>query len=75
MDNLVVTSIKLPRDIENLIAQVAKETKISRSKFMRDAIIEKLEDMLDNILINKVMRKKEKSLSLKEAKHALGLDA
>lgn len=73
-DSEIATSIKLPKGAQVLIEKLAKEQHISKTKFMRDAILEKIEEFLDIQAIEEVLAKNEQPLSLEEARRELGLE-
>jgi predicted DNA-binding protein len=69
----VATSIKLPKGADALIEKLAKEQNISKTKFMREAILERIESLLDIQAIEEVLARNEQPLSLEEAKRKLDL--
>ena len=70
----ISTSVRLPTGVDGILEKLTHDLNISKSQFMRDAIIEKIEDMLDIKKTNDVLAKNEKTYSLEEVKHELGLE-
>jgi predicted DNA-binding protein len=73
-NSAVATSIKLPEGVNGLIDTIIKNQHVSRAKFMRDAILEKIEDCLDIQLVEEILAKNEKRYSFDEIKHEFDLE-
>ena len=69
----VPLSIRLPEGADAILDALVKDLQISKGKFMRDAILEKIEDALDIKSIEEVLSKNEKTYTMEEVKHELGL--
>lgn len=67
-------SVRLPEGADALLSRIVKQQHISKAKFIREAIIEKIEDTLDIKAIEEVLARNEKTYSLDELKHELGLE-
>lgn len=70
----VPLSIRLPEGADAILNALVKELQISKGKFMRDAILEKIEDALDIKSIEEVLSKNEKTYTMEEVKRELGLE-
>ncbi len=72
------TSVRLPKDAEERLNYLSKITGRSKSFYIRQAILEYLDDLEDAYLANKVLERiksgKEKTYSLQEVVKELGLD-
>lgn len=70
-------SIRLPEDIESRLDALAKRTGRSKTYYMREAILEYLEDMEDLYLAEQVLQRirngEERTLTLEEVEKRLGL--
>jgi len=73
-NSAVPLSVRLPQGADNLLNELVKELHISKGEFIRNAIIEKIEDMLDIQTIEQVLSRNEKSYSINEVKRELGLE-
>lgn len=73
-NSAIATSVKLPNGVDVIINEIVKSLHISKTKFIRDAILAQIEDYLDVKQVEEILAKNEKSLSAKDAKHALGLE-
>ena len=73
-ENNVVHTFKLPHEFEKKLAQYTHEHYMTKSDFIRNAVIEKLQDLQDNTLIDSILERKEKIYSFEEARHALKLE-
>lgn len=67
-------SIRLPEGADEILNNLVKKLQITKGQFVRNAVIEKIEDYLDIQAINDVLSKKEKTYSLEEVKRELGLE-
>ena len=74
LHSTISTSVRLPIGADDILEKLTHDLNISKSQFMRDAIIEKIEDMLDIKAINDVLAKNEKTYSIEEIKHELNLE-
>lgn len=70
----IATSIRLPIGADAILEKLTHDLNISKSQFIRDAILEKIEDALDIKEIKDVLARNEKTYSLKEIKDELGLE-
>ncbi len=70
-------SIRLPEDIEARLDALAKRTGRSKSWYMREAIMEHLEDLEDLYLAEqsyqRILSGEEKAIPLEEVEKRLGL--
>ena len=73
-----MTALRLPPEIEARLEALAKATGRAKSFYVREAILEHLEDMEDAYLasatLERVRRGKEKVLTTDELRADLGLD-
>lgn len=71
-------SIRLPEDVENRLAVLAQETGRSKSYYVREAIIEKIDDMEDVYIAEKRLENiragRSAVISSSELRKELGLD-
>ena len=67
-------SIRLPEGADEILNNLVKKLQITKGQFVRNAVIEKIENYLDIQAINDVLSKKEKTYSLEEVKRELGLE-
>lgn len=70
----VPLSIRLPEGADAILNNLVKSLHITKGQFIRNAIIEKIEDALDIKAIEDVLSRNEKTYSLEEVKRELGLD-
>ena len=70
----VPLSVRLPEGADAVLDSLVKSLNISKGQFIRNAIIEKIEDALDIQAIEEVIARNEKTYSLDEVKRELGLD-
>lgn len=70
----VVRKIALPQNVDALLNDVLQKHHTSRKAFIIDAVMEKLEDMLDIEMVQIELAKKQKAISHEEAKRVLGLE-
>jgi RHH-type transcriptional regulator, rel operon repressor / antitoxin RelB len=67
-------TLKLPADLENRLNQLAEKTKRPKSFYMREALVEYLEEYEDAFLaLDRLNQKNAKYLSTKELEKRLGL--
>ena len=66
-------SVRLPEGADAILDTLVKDLHISKAKFIRNAIIEKIEDALDIKAIEEVLARNEKTYSMDEVKRELGL--
>lgn len=69
----VPLSIRLPEGADTILDDLVKNLNISKGEFVRNAVIEKIEDALDIKAIEDVLSRGEKTYSLDEVKRELGL--
>jgi RHH-type rel operon transcriptional repressor/antitoxin RelB len=67
-------AIRLPIDIENRLAQLAKKTGRTKTYFAREAILNYLEDMEDYYSAVAAIKKPGKRYSSEEVRKELGLE-
>ena len=67
-------SVRLPVGADEILNSLVKNLHISKGEFIRNAILEKIEDALDIELIQNTVRKNKKFYSLEEVKHELGME-
>lgn len=70
----VPLSVRLPEGADAILDRIVKSLHISKGRFIRDAIIEKIEDALDIQSIEEVLARNEKTYSFDEVKRELGLE-
>ena len=70
----VPLSVRLPEGADAVLDNLVKSLNISKGQFIRNAIIEKIEDVLDIQMIEEVIARNEKTYSLDEVKRELGLE-
>ena len=68
------TSVRLPIGANTILNKLIHDLKISKTRFITDAIIEKIEDELDIRTIKDVLAKNEKTYTMEEVKRELGLE-
>ena len=67
-------TLKLPADLEGRLSQLSEKTKRPKSFYMREALIEYLEEYEDAFLaLDRLNKKNAKFLSTKELEKSLGL--
>ena len=66
-------AIRLPEAIEKRLDALAKETGRTKSFYVREAILEHLEDLEDIYLATKRLRTPGKTFSAQEVRRELGL--
>lgn len=69
----VPLSIRLPEGADAILDNLVKRLNITKGQFVRNAVIEKIEDALDIQAIEDVLSRNEKTYSLDEVKRELGL--
>jgi RHH-type rel operon transcriptional repressor/antitoxin RelB len=76
-DSIMSISIRLPEEIESRLEALAKRTGRTKTYYMRQAILEYIEDMEDLYLAEQAWQRvqsgEEKILTLEEAEERLGL--
>jgi predicted DNA-binding protein len=70
-NSAVATSVRLPKGANAVLDRVVKKLNVSKTDFIRRAIIERIEDELDISEIEKILKMNNKTLSLSEVKNAL----
>ena len=73
-NSAVATSVRLPDGMDIILDKVVKKLHTTRTNFIRQAIIDRLEDELDISLAEEVMKRNERTYSLEEVKSGLGLE-
>jgi RHH-type rel operon transcriptional repressor/antitoxin RelB len=67
-------TLKLPADLEDRLNQLSEKTKRPKSFYMREALVEYLEEYEDAFLaLDRLNQKNAKYLSTKELEKSLGL--
>ncbi|MFH0796286.1 MAG: anti-toxin [Candidatus Omnitrophota bacterium] len=67
-------AVRLPKEIENRIAVLAQQTGRTKTFYVREAILEYLDDLEDLYLAASRLEENLPGISLKEMEHRLGLD-
>jgi len=71
-------AIRLPQDIEQRLDDLAKRTGRTKTYYAREAILEYLDDLEDIYLaeeaLNRIRRGEERTYTLDEVEHELGLE-
>ncbi|MFZ9408270.1 MAG: type II toxin-antitoxin system RelB family antitoxin [Burkholderiaceae bacterium] len=66
-------AIRLPKDIEERLSQLALESGLTKTALAREAILEFIDDLEDYYLAEARARKNRKVISLAEVEDSLGL--
>lgn len=66
-------AIRLDKETEDRLAQLASRTGRTKTFYAREAILEHLDDLEDTFLAVQRIQANEPTYSLEEVKHALGL--
>ena len=66
-------AIRLPKELEKRLERLAKKTGRSKSFYVREALLEHMEDLEDCYLALARMEKGLKGISLKEMERRLGV--
>jgi RHH-type rel operon transcriptional repressor/antitoxin RelB len=66
-------AIRLPKDIEERLSQLALESGLTKTALAREAILEFIDDLEDYYLAEARARKNRKVISLAEVENSLGL--
>jgi len=74
-NSTAATSVRLSQGANAVLNRVAKKLNVSKTDFIRRAIIEKIEDELDVLRAEEILNKNEKTMSLEEVKRELGMEA
>ena len=67
------TSVSLPVGMEAILDKLVEDLNISKTQFVREAIIEKIEDYLDIKAIEDVLARNEEVYSMQEVKSMLNV--
>jgi len=73
MSSITALSIRLPEQMNSALDKLAGELHTTKSKIIKDAIIERLEDYLDAKTIDDIVARNEPTISHKDLKRELGL--
>lgn len=70
-------AVRLDKDLEDRLAAVAQRTGRSKSHYVREALIEKLEELEDIVLLEEALRDPDagKTIPFDDVMRDLGLDA
>lgn len=70
-------AVRLDADLEARLDAVAKRTGRSKSHYVREALIEKIEELEDIALLEEALRDPDagKTISMEQMRRELGLDA
>lgn len=66
-------AIRLPENIEARLSQLARETGMTKTALVREAILEHLDDLEDFFLAEARARKNRNTISLEDVERELGL--
>lgn len=66
-------AVRLPRELEDQLEELAKTTKRSKSYYVREALEQYLEDYSDYLRAIAVLEKSKKIYTLEEVEKRLGL--
>jgi RHH-type rel operon transcriptional repressor/antitoxin RelB len=66
-------AVKLPEDIEARLASLAKKTGRTKTFYVREAVLEHLEDLEDHYLAAERAKKNLPAIPLEEVERGLGL--
>lgn len=66
-------AIRLPENIEARLAHLSKETGLTKTALVREAILEHLDDLEDLYLAEARTRKNRKTIPLEDVERTLGL--
>jgi predicted DNA-binding protein len=69
----VPLSIRLPDGANTILSEIVKKLNITKGQFLRDAVMEKIEDAIDIATIEDVLAKNEPTISHEELKRELQL--
>lgn len=67
-------AVRLDKDIENRLGCLAKRTGRTKTFYVREAILEHLEDIEDTHIVERRLKSQEKTYTLDEMEKYLGLD-
>lgn len=70
-------AVRLDKELEDRLTAVAKRTGRSKSHYVREALIEKIEELEDIALLEEALRDPDagKTISHEQMRRELGLDA
>lgn len=66
-------SVRFEQDVEERLAELARQTGRTMSYYVREAVMEKLEDMEDIYIAEKRLEKPGKTISMTAMERELGL--
>lgn len=66
-------SLRLPENVNAVLDTLASELHITKSKLIKDAIMERVEDYLDMKAIDSILSKNEPTISHEELMRELGV--
>lgn len=66
-------SLRLPDRMNNVLEMLANELHTTKSRLIKDAIAERIEDYLDAKTIDEIVARNEPKISHEELKRELGL--
>ena len=67
-------SVRLPEEVEKRLGVLAKKTGRTKTFYVREAVLDHLEDLEDIYLSLERLKKNERRFSLKEVEDELNLD-
>ncbi len=73
MKNFVVHTFKLPIDYEQSLIDYTHEQYMTKSDFIRNAVIEKLQSIADSNRVDEIMQQENKKFTHEEVKRNFGL--
>ena len=66
--------VDLPREIEKRIAEIAGKTGVSKSEFVREAVLAQIDDLEDAYLARKALEEGGKRVPLEALKKKYGVE-
>lgn len=70
----IMLSVRLPEEVEKRLGVLAKKTGRTKTFYVREAVLDHLEDLEDIYLSLERLKKNERRFSLKEVEDELNLD-
>lgn len=72
--NTAPISVRLPENANMILDALARELHITKTKLIKDAIMERIEDYMDSKSIDEAIRSSNKTFTMAEMKARHGLD-